>query len=198
VSLESYILGGLILLLAVGLVIQQLRYEKIHQKLLELTGKPKPLKISEPTTLELEAKLKAAYELKIGEATQAFATDLSATSTKLSQLVSRLTTDVIEKELDAYHKTLDGVRQTANDAMEQIRAAVDEQRLELRKGMAADVAAEQARLIERFDAKLGDVVSSYIAESLGGGVDLGAQMQYVITSLESHKEEIKKDLTNGV
>ncbi|MBW4061712.1 hypothetical protein HJC99_04045 [Candidatus Saccharibacteria bacterium] len=196
--MELYILGGLVVALAIGLVIQQIRIERTNRKLAELATKPKPVVVSEPTALELENKLKAAYEAKIGEATQAFATDLTSTSAKLSELVSRLTTDVIEKELDAYHKTLDGVRATANEAMEKIRAAVDEQRVELRKGMEADVAAEQNRLIERFDTKMGDVVSSYIAESLGGGVDLGAQMQYVISSLEAHKEEIKKDLYNGV
>jgi hypothetical protein len=53
-------------------------------------------------------------------------------------------------------------------------------------------------LADKFDAKIGDVVSSYISESLGSGVDLGAQMQFILTSLESHKDEIRKDLLNGV
>ena len=196
--MEIYILVGLIVVLAIGLVIQQFRAEAIKHKLDQLTAKPKPIAVTEPTAAALEAELKAAYEAKITEASKAFGDDLQTTSTKLSELVSRLTTDVIEKELEAYHQTLDGVRQTANEAMEKIRAAVEEQRVELRKGMEADVAAEQARLIERFNGKMSDVVTSYIAESLGGGVDLGAQMQYVINSLEAHKDEIKKDLTNGV
>jgi hypothetical protein len=42
------------------------------------------------------------------------------------------------------------------------------------------------------------VVASYISEALGSGVDLGAQMQFILTSLEAHKEEIRKDLLNGV
>ena len=192
------ILAGVSVLLAIALVVQQLRAEKVRHQLVELQAKPKPLKLEDTSAAELEAKLKAAYEVKIGEATIAFGDDLRTTSTKLSELVARLTTDVIEQELKAYHDTLDGVRATATEAMEKIRAAVEEQRVELRKGMASDVAAEQARLIERFDTKFGDVVTSYIAESLGGGVDLGAQLQYVISSLESHKDEIKKDLTNGV
>lgn len=197
-SVEVYILLGLVIAVAVALVVQQFRVDKLQRQLADLIGRPKPVQVSEPTADELEAKLKAAYETKIGEATQAFSDDLKSTSTKLSELVSRLTTDVIEKELEAYHQTLDGVRKTATEAMDQIRAAVEEQRVELRKSMEADVATEQARLIERFDAKMGDVVTSYIAESLGGGVDLGAQMQYILTSLEAHKDEIKKDLTNGV
>ncbi|MGQ7357469.1 hypothetical protein ACTGZM_11160, partial [Streptococcus suis] len=79
---------------------------------------PKPLVVSEPTAAELEAKLKAAYEARIGEATQTFGEDLKATSTKLSEQVSRLTTNVIEEELEAYQKTLEEVRHTATEAME--------------------------------------------------------------------------------
>ena len=82
--------------------------------------------------------------------------------------------------------------------MEKIRAAVEQQRFELRQSMEADLVAERQRLADKFNAKLGDVVSSYLAESLGGGVDLGAQMQYILSSLEAHKEDIKKDLTGGV
>jgi hypothetical protein len=192
------VLFALVVALAVMLVLQQLRLDKAAHRLAEFTAKPKPIKISEPTAAELEAQLKSAYQAKINETTAVFGEDLKATSTKLSEQVSRLTTDVIEKELDAYHQTLEGVRQTATEAMEQIRQAVEQQRVELRKSMEADVAGEQARLIERFDAKLGDVVASYITESLGGGVDLGAQLQYVVSSLEAHKEDIKKDLSNGL
>jgi uncharacterized alpha-E superfamily protein len=195
---EVYILLGLIVLMALAIVALQFRFERLQQKLSALTGQPKPIHITEPTAQDLEEKLKAAYEAKIAEATRTFGNDLSATSTKLSEQVSRLTTDVIEKELEAYHETLEGVRATATEAMEQIRQAVEQQRLELQKGMQSDVDTQKQHLIDRFDAKLGDVVSSYITESLGGGVDLGTQLQYIVTSLEAHKDDIRKDLTNGV
>jgi len=157
-----------------------------------------PVAISQPTAAELEAKLKAAYEAKITEATATFGTDLQATSKRLSEQVSRLTTTVIEEELEAYQKTLEEVRQVATKAMEQIHEAVEHQRVELRQGMEAELANEKKLLADKFDAKIGDVVSSYISESLGSGVDLGAQMQFILTSLESHKEDIRKDLLNGV
>jgi len=116
----------------------------------------------------------------------------------LSEQVSRLTTTVIEEELEAYQKTLEEVRHVAIQAMEQIHQAVEHQRVELRDGMEVELAAEKKLLADKFDAKMGDVVSSYISESLGSGVDLGAQMQFILTSLEAHKEEIRKDLLNGV
>ncbi len=189
---------GIILMLAIVVGVQSYQLRHLRISLKDTEGKPKPLKISEPTAAQLEAQLTAAYQAKIGEATQTFGTDLQATSQKLSEQVSRLTTTVIEDELEAYQKTLEEVRGVATQAMDQIHQAVENQRVELRQGMEAELATEKKALADKFDAKFGDVVSSYISESLGSGVDLGAQMQFILTSLEAHKEEIRKDLLNGV
>lgn len=196
--MEIIILTGLLLMLTIVIVMQTLEIRKLRRQQHTVPGTPKPLKISEPTAAEIEAKLKAAYEGKIVEATQTFSGDLTSTSKRLSEQVSRLTTTVIEEELEAYQKTLEEVRKTATQAMEQIHQAVEHQRIELRQGMEAELEEEKKILADKFDAKIGDVVASYISESLGSGVDLGAQMQFILTSLESHKEEIRKDLLNGV
>lgn len=197
-SIEVIILAVLILVLTVVMLVQANQLRAANARLAQISGQAHPIKINEPTAAELEAKLKAAYEAQIAASSQVFAEDLKATSARLGEQVSRLTTTVIEEELTAYQQTLEEVRKSAAEGMEKIRAAVEEQRIELRKNMEADLAAERARQVELFNAKLGDVVSSYIAESLGGGVDLGAQMQYILASLESHKEDISKDLLNGV
>lgn len=197
-NIEIIILAVLILILTGAVLAQGYLLRKAQTRLAEMTGKPKPVSVTEPTVAELEAKLTAAYEAQIAASVQAFGADLQATSAKLGEQVSRLTTTVIEEELTAYQHTLEEVRKSATEAMEQIRQAVEQQRVELKQGMEADMAAERQHLVDRFDAKMGDVVSSYIAESLGGGVDLGAQMQYILESLEAHKEDIRKDLLNGV
>ena len=60
--------------------------------------------------------------------------------------------------------------------------------------MEAELAGEKKLLAEKFESKMGDVITSYISESLGSGVDLGTQMQFILTSLEAHKDDIRKDL----
>jgi hypothetical protein len=179
---------------AVIILIQGFQLQRLRRAQAALQGQPKPLRVTEPTAAELESRLKAAYEAKIGEATQTFGADLTDTSKRLSEQVSRLTTTVIEEELEAYQKTLEEVRKVATQAMEQIHQAVEHQRVELRQGMEAELASEKKLLADKFDAKMGDVVASYISESLGSGVDLGAQMQFILASLEAHKEDIRKDL----
>jgi hypothetical protein len=196
--MEIIVIVGVALMLLVVVVVQSFQLKALRQFKIESVGKPKPVQVSGPTADELEAKLKVAYEAKIGEATQTFGTDLQATSKRLTEQVSRLTTTVIEEELEAYQKTLEEVRKVATQAIDQIHQAVEHQRVELRQGMEAELASEKKQLVDKFDAKMGDVVASYISESLGSGVDLGAQMQFILTSLEAHKDEIRKDLLNGV
>ena len=195
--MEFLVLVGIVVMLVIVVVVQsfQLRGRTRQSKVAPAAP---AVSVSEPTAAELEAHLKSAYDAKINEATQTFGVDLKATSTRLSEQVSRLTTKVIEEELEAYQKTLEEVRHVATVAMEQIHEAVEHQRVELHQGMEAELATEKQHLAEKFDAKMGDVVSSYISEALGSGVDLGAQMQFILTSLEAHKDEIRKDLLNGV
>lgn len=197
-DLVIYILAGIIGMLAVLALVQSVQLSRLKAQAITLRAVPKPVSVSEPTAADLEAKLKTAYEAKIVEATATFGEDLKGTSTRLSEQVSRLTTSVIEEELEAYQKTLEEVRHTAVEAMDKIRTAVEQQRVELRQGMEADLAVERDKLAAKFDTKMGDIVASYIAESLGGGVDLGAQMQFIMASLESHKDDLKKDLNSGV
>jgi hypothetical protein len=200
--MQLLVLVGAVLMLIVVVVVQslQLRAKGKHDKQVaaQNAAAPPVVKVEPPTAAELQAKLKAAYEAKISEAVQVFGADLHDTSQKLSEQVQRLTTTVIEEELEAYQKTLEEVRKAATEAMDQIHQAVEHQRAELRQGMEAELAAEKKVLADKFDAKMGDVVASYISESLGSGVDLGAQMQFILTSLEAHKEDIRKDLLNGV
>jgi hypothetical protein len=186
-------------MLTVVVVIQSVQlHQRGGKKAAGQPGAAPAVRVEEPTAAELQAKLKAAYEAKIAEAVQTFGADLHDTSQKLSEQVQRLTTTVIEEELEAYQKTLEEVRKAATTAMDQIHQAVEHQRSELRQGMEAELEAEKKVLADKFDSKMGDVVASYISESLGSGVDLGAQMQFILKSLETHKDDIRKDLLNGV
>jgi len=190
---------GIGLLLASALALVYVFSHHINPHLPKSTKPSAPAEpvLTPPTAAELEAQLKLAYELQITNASQKLGVDLKSTSDRLSQQVESMTTRVIEEELGDYKKTLEEVRKVATDTMQQIHFAVENQRLELRQSMEAELAEERKRLVAQFDTRIGDIVSSYVAESLGGGVDLGSQLQFITQSLESNKEELKKDLLGG-
>ena len=196
-SPETIIFAIIIVILVGAMGALWFMLQKANKKLVTQAATPLTPTVTAPTAAELEAQLKVAYQAEIVKSTSIFATDLSATSARLSEQVSRLTTQVIEEELGAYQSTLEELRKVAAGTMEQIRASVETQRIELRKSMEADVATEREHLIEKFQAKMGDIVAGYITESLGGGIDIGSQMSYIVSNLEAHKEDIKKDLSSG-
>lgn len=146
----------------------------------------------------LKQELETAYRRQIQELTGTFAQDLAATSKKLSDQVERLTTEVISTELEQYQATMDQVRGIADQAAAQIKAAMEQQQAGLQQAVEQAVAAERDQRLAQIDSRLSQIISSYLVESLGSGVDLGAQADYIVQSLESHKEDIKKDLSSGI
>jgi hypothetical protein len=150
--------------------------------------------ISPQTAAELEAIAKANYLRVLDESNATFKADLEATSKRLGEQVTDLTTRVIEKELDQYHDVLEEVTTATTQTMSRIQEVIDERRKKVEETMLAEVQAEKQRLLERFDDHLSDIVSSYLVESLGQNVDLGAQTAYIIKALDEHKEELKREV----
>ncbi len=64
--------------------------------------------------------------------------------------------------------------------------------------MEQELSEERQQLVARFDTRMGEIVASYITESLGGGVDLGSQMTFITETLEANKAALKKDLLSGL
>lgn len=67
-------------------------------------------------------------------------------------------------------------------------------REKLEEKLNADVAAERERLLKQIDTRLADAVASFLADTLEHNVDLGAQGEYLVQLLETHKDEFKKEV----
>lgn len=103
---------------------------------------------------------------------------------------------VLTAEFEKYQVSLSALRDQTIEQFGKIQQDLDHRRLELMEHVEHEVAEEHAKRVEAFNARLGDVVASYIAESLGTQVDLGAQSGYILKVLEEHKEDIKRDITS--
>jgi hypothetical protein len=159
------------------------------------TPVPPPAKLSEETIARLEQQTQAAFESSVQRASQHFNQDLDVTSQKLSELIVRLTTSVVEEELSQYRKGLVAARASALQSLASMQKTVEEQQTVLQADMQAAIKNRQAELLQRLDKKIGVVVTNYIVEALGQGVDLGAQREYLLASLERNKDALKKDIS---
>ncbi|HUC96099.1 MAG TPA: hypothetical protein VMR16_00325 [Candidatus Saccharimonadales bacterium] len=131
--------------------------------------------------------------------------DLKTTAAKLNGRLEKLGSEIVSDEMKRYRMDLDQLRKQTEANIEgaqteisahqaELKTRIDERRAELEAKMIEEIAAEKQILIQMTDTKLADAVASFLAETLGHNIDLGAQSAYLTAMLDEHKEEIKKGI----
>jgi len=145
------------------------------------------------------------FENSVNAAVAALQNNLGATATELDQLLRKLGGEIVGNELERYRVELAQLRQQAQADLGTIKSEVDGRKTELEKQFADELATEKQRVAEQLavekqrllaqiDAKLGDAVGSFLLEALGHNIDMGAQEQYLLSLLEQHKADFKKEV----
>lgn len=156
-----------------------------------------PAGVSKKTREAAEVAAQKKLERAVERVSKAFERDLEAVRTKLNQRSEQLAKTTVDAELGNYTAALERLRKDAEARVTEIERSAERFRDERMKQVAAEIDAQRLRLATRLDEKLADVVSGYLAESLGEEVDLGAQTEYLLKNLEAHKADIRKDLTRS-
>ncbi len=134
-----------------------------------------------------------------------FEDDLRATSAKLSAELRKMGTDTINTEMKHYRLDMEelrkesnamimGVKEETKKHQDELKTRLAEHEIKQKVKMTKEIAAEKERLAKEIDDKLSDAVASFLIETLGHNVDLGAQTAYLTAQLEEHKAEISKGI----
>lgn len=145
------------------------------------------------------------YQIVLERSALELQRDLKTTAAQLNKKLEKLGNDIVSSETSHYHHALDELREQAELVLASTQTAMATQQSELKEKVAArqaeleealtdEMAAEKQHLIEQMDTKLADAIASFLTETLGHNVDLGAQTAYLVATLEEHKDELK----NGV
>jgi len=113
---------------------------------------------------------------------------------QLAAHVNDVASDSIRAEFDKYQASLRALNNQTVEQFASVQADLEKQRAELLAQLQTEVAQEREKRLATFGERINDVVSSYLAETLGARVDLGAQSAYILESLQKHKEDIKRDI----
>ena len=144
--------------------------------------------------LQMEQTIGADIEASFQQLTLGFREELRGS---LIRITTQMEGDASQL-LAQYRETLNAnLQEVAAKALGPIHELVDQQRVGLIEDMQADIKRQQAQVMAKFDAKLSDVVSSYLTETLGNDVDLGAQSRYLFRMLDEHKDELKQEISGG-
>jgi len=121
---------------------------------------------------------------------------LQSSYQRLLQGVEQQAAQVFNQEMESYRQTISDAKSAASNIAKESEQQLTEIRQTIEKQSQAAIREEKQKLLKQLDDKLGDVVTHYLAESLGENVDLGSQKEYILQQLESHKEDIKKDMND--
>ena len=175
---------------------------------------PKPshpaLEVELPTETKEQLLKEATDKLQsiVDHSADEFQHNLRATATKLNTQLEHLGGEIVTNEMTRYRLSLDELRAQAKAAFAtaendvtthqaELEKALVERRKELETKMLEEIAAEKAKLLQQIDTRLSDAVVSFIIETLGHNVDLGAQTAYLTSVLEENKEQLKKEVSDG-
>lgn len=97
----------------------------------------------------------------------------------------------LEKTLTELQSSIESGLASRQSTFEQTLATREKA---LDANLDAQIAKERQLLMQQIDTKLGDAVGSFLLNTLGTNVDLGAQTPYLLQLLESHKDEFKQEV----
>ncbi len=143
--------------------------------------------VREKLMLEAEAK----YQKLLDASIEHLSKELGITSDKINRVVDRLAADMLTREQDAYSKLIKDYQTETEGKLDDAKSQTNNYQSELKAKMDEAAKAEQDRLIDLIDHKLSDAVMAFLLEAMGHEVDLGAQMDYLMKTLEQHKDEFK-------
>lgn len=168
--------------------------------------RPRPVKPEKPAvqSLHLPPELKehliqkaqSEFEKVLERSVDELQSDLSKTATELNAQLEKLGTQVVKTETDRYTTMLESLRTQVQTVITTAQSDIDDHQADLKSKLTEKVAAEQQRLVEQIDTKLSDAVSSFLTETLQHNVDLGAQVPYMLATLEEHKAELIKGIND--
>lgn len=130
----------------------------------------------------------------VGKASQDLESALAATIAGLTTKTEDMANITLTQEFEKYQTSLGALRDQTINEFNDLQKQLDKRREELVEDMEARMQRERSERMDAFNERINDVVSSYLVESLDKGVDLGAQAGYVVRMLETHKDDIKKDV----
>ena len=142
--------------------------------------------------------------------------DLSSTTTELNKLLEKFGSEVLDEEIKLFREDVSAIRASTQSTLSGAQDEITTQQAALLKSLASrqkelddimvvkqkeleanlesSYSEQQSRLVEQLDTKLDDAMMAFLLETLGHDVDLGAQTDYLIRTLNDNKDDLKKEI----
>lgn len=199
---DIFVMGALVVFAGRHLYAHLVDHHKINPP-----AKPAKPSLSLAVRERLMHKAETDFEAALNHSVNELQGELATTISHLNKQLEQLGSSIIKTEMSRYQYDVNQMRKQADGASAKAQAEIDQHQTELKIKLAVrqsemeaelkeKIKAEEAIRLQEIDTKLSDAVMSFLTETLGHDVDLGAQSQYILKTLDEHKDELKKGVSN--
>ena len=146
---------------------------------------------------ELRNRGRLHFEKIIGENAMFLQQDLRLTTSQLNEYMKTEITRKLQEEFTKYEQSITDAKQLALDSINKTQEAIEQQREIMGQQIQAELATEKARIVQRFENNMADIVNHYVLAAIGDQIDLNDQLEYILADMEANKAAIIRDITDG-
>lgn len=205
--LANAFLIGVVVTLAVQYGLAHRRGQKAPVKAAAQTS-PVPAAVRERITKQAEANFQGI----VNRSSLQLQNDLGATGSQLGKLLEKFGSEVLDDEMRLFRENVASIRASTQGSLASAQDQISEQQNAILRSLAdrqADIdaklavrqsdlesqleqsfAAEKDAAVQRMNENMNDAVLAFLLETLGHEVDLGAQADYLVATLEANKADL--------
>lgn len=146
---------------------------------------------------ELRNRGRLHFEKIINENAMFLQQDLRLTTTQLNEYMKTEISKKLNEEFVLYEQAISDAKTVAVASIKKTNDVIDEQRKVLGAQLAEQLVTEKAKLIERFEEQMADIVNHYVLAAIGNQIDLTDQLEYIMGEMEANKAAIAEDIKSG-
>lgn len=146
---------------------------------------------------ELRNRGRLHFEKILSENAMFLQQDLRLTTAQLNEYMKGEIGRELKEAFLNYQGAISDAKQLAVESIEKTKTAIDEERKSLVAQLEQEVYEERERRIKQFEDRMSEIVNHYVLAAIGNQIDLGDQLEYILTEMESHKKDIVEDVRSG-
>jgi F0F1-type ATP synthase membrane subunit b/b' len=146
---------------------------------------------------ELRNRGRLHFEKILSENAMFLQQDLRLTTSQLNDYMKGEISRELKEAFMNYQGAITDAKQLAIESIEKTKVAIDEERKNLVAQLEKEVSEEKERRIKLFEERMSEIINHYVLEAIGNQIDLGDQLEYILSEMESHKQAILEDVRNG-
>ena len=146
---------------------------------------------------ELRNRGRLHFEKILGENAMFLQQDLRLTTSQLNEYMKGEISRELKEAFLNYQGAITDAKQLAIESIEKTKVAIDEERKSLVAQLEKEVEEEKERRIKQFEERMSEIINHYVLEAIGNQIDLGDQLEYILSEMESHKQAILEDVRSG-